>query len=135
MTMRAIDIAVIAVILVCAPLAHAETPAAAGMRMHVDPDSGAVGPPPPAATLAPEAALPAPPVSAPPSHPATAPLVPAGETVPAESAKPGGGGSLDVRGRFRSEVRATVEPDGSTTIRCLHADEAPQSGRGAEAPR
>jgi hypothetical protein len=83
-----------------APCRAHEVPAISGMRAHVDPETG---------RRVPEAAVP--------ETPRALPAPPRAVETPA----PGGGMMLDVRGRFMSEVVATVEPDGRVRIDCVDA--------------
>ena len=77
-------------------------PPSASMRVHIDPQTGAIVPapvgPPAAAQMAPPA-----------SHSAAG-LV--------EAPAPGGGVMLDLQGRFLSSVTATAAPDGAPHADC-----------------
>ncbi len=96
----------------------ADAPAPPGQRVVVDPDTGRiVAPPPPAAAVADEAA-------------AAAPAARSRSDVGLQEVPMGGGAGVrvDLRGRFRTYMRATREADGS-----LHTD--CESGTAAGAPR
>lgn len=78
----------------------------AGMKVHIDPATGAVVPPP--AGIIPEITSPAASTSA--------------EGL-SERPLPGGGAKVDLQGRFRKPLTATIEDDGKVSIQ--HADPTP----------
>jgi hypothetical protein len=90
-----------------APESGAAKAAAAGQWIHVDPETGRVGAPPPGTAAG--AAIAADPAFRT-SH----------EGLVVEHA-PGGGEMVDLQGRFRSAVRARVKPDGSVVTDCVPA--------------
>ncbi len=116
---KTVWITVVASLLAFAPAPSYAGPRA-GLRMHVDPKTGADVPNDSGEVSRPERAVaPAPPTAGVEAVPG--PLAPAAEAVPVESKR--GGGMLDVRGRFRSEMQATVTPDGDVKVRCVHPGE------------
>jgi hypothetical protein len=93
-----------------ASAALAGPPTGAGMRAHVDPQTGAR-------------------VAAPPAAPAAAsPSLSRSAAGLVEVPHPSGGFVVDLQGRFRSAVRATVQPDGTVTTDCTR-DSHPAAGR------
>jgi hypothetical protein len=90
-----------------APDSGAIKAATAGQWVHVDPETGQVGAPPPASALG--AAIAADPAFST-SH----------EGLVVEPA-PGGGEMVDLQGRFNSAVWARVKPDGSVVTGCVPA--------------
>lgn len=86
--------------------ARSEDGSDAGMRAYVDPSGRLVPAPPPGTAVPPAAAL---------------ERSGAGLT---ETPAPGGGRMIDLKGRFRSPVVATVQPDGSVRIDHDHATDA-----------
>lgn len=82
----------------------------AGVRIHIDPVTGRIVPPPPPA-LAPRQPVPPGDANA---------LSTSGDGLVEErGTTPAGGIKIDVRGRFRSAAAVRVGPDGKLTIQCV----------------
>jgi len=97
------------------PITNAQPTGSAGRKIFVDPVTGKLIPPPaqPALVL-------------PQTEDA---LSTSGEGLREIPGKTRGGGiKIDLQGRFRSTVTATVNPDGKLTTRCLTEPEPPSSG-------
>ena len=90
-------------------VARAKTPGSASVQVYVDPVTGKIGVPPPAAELAPRVLSPA---------EQQALSTSSEDLVEKPVVGPAGGIILDVQGRFRSTVVATVDAVGRSSIQC-----------------
>ncbi len=88
-----------------------------GFRAYRDPETGRLGVPPPKTG------------AAQPPEPGVASSTTAEEFVETPSPVPGGGVAVGLKGRFRSSLTATVEPDGKVTIQHGPCDTGPDPKR------